>query len=587
MIKKFLLIILTFMISGAFFSVIVFADDSYEGKKVKPVIEHHFEGTDYLSWQKNGNCNIRTIRTPGSSENDGNFCLKVDARHTFWDGPQLKLDSSSNIISGQSYIFKIKIYQESGKAQNIDLILKSVLSNNDDSYITINTKIKKVSSGHWTELSGTVTIPNNCLESYLYLETSDSVFDYCIDDLTITKNTTYHDLIPSNINDNDTHSNERIIFTSSFEENIPEVWYSKDSCRLSVQNRDPDLRYTGFSSMKVTNRSSSSDGPSIDLSKIVENNIRYTISCWLYLPNNNSEKMILTLEWKNSKGEITRKSFATLNILPNKWTKISGSVLIPSDAVSPSVCISSLNNSIRSNSRFNFYVDFFSITTNLQQEADNTDPSENKINKIFYGFESDDNNVTGKDKAVLYRTKDKKHSGKYSAFVSERKTDQSGIIFNINNIEPEVKYNVSAWVSYDIIDNAIKNDHTFYLSVHYYYKDENSINDEINNIIIDSNRIQNNEAWISLSGDFKIPDGAHDISLIINTKKNDGDIVQRVSSEKNDLISFYVDDVKIENTDYISNRQLFLRVLIIIFLAVMITITIFMIIRGKKYSHKY
>ncbi len=562
-------------------TVRIFADELPEEKTVKPIIEHHFDNNNYLSWQKNGSCSMRTANDPADTTGEGNnYCLKIDTRHTFWSGPQLIIDSSSDIIPGQSYIFKIRIYQESGKSNKFELILRSTLSNNNDSYITINKKTQNVPSGYWTELSGTVTIPTNWIQSYLYIETSDSLIDYYIDDLTVTKNTVYHDLIPSNINDNDTNENEITVFTSSFENNISEVWYSKDSCKLLLQNQDPELRHTGHSSMKVTNRSSSSDGPVIDLSDIVEPNKRYTISCWLYLPNTYSEKMAMTLEWKNANGEITQKSFATLNILPNSWTKISGSVLIPSDAVSPTVCINSLNTSLKSNNRFTFYVDFFSITTSSVNGSATTADTEQKSNKITYDFENDDDSVSGKDKAVLFRTKDKKHSGKYSIFISERNTDQSGILFNIDNIAHEDVYNFSAWVSYDIIDSTIKNDHTFYLSVHYY------LNDEIINHTVDSNRIQNSESWINLSGQFAVPKDAYDVTLLINTKKTDNPSVQRVSSDKNDTVSFYVDDVSITNTDYISLKQIIFRGSIII-ISVLLIIVLFMIFKGFFHSHKY
>ena len=579
--KKIFILLLSVMISVFSPVVTVFADDPKETKTVKPVIEHHFDNNDYLSWQKNGSCSIRTAGDPTDiNEENRNYCLKIDMRHTFWSGPQLIIDSSSDIVPGQSYIFSIRIYQDSGKSNDFDLILRSTLSDNSDSYITINKKMKSVPSGFWTELNGTVTIPANWKKSNLYIETSDSLIDYYIDDLTVTKNTVYHDLFPSNINDSDSDENETTVFISSFENNIPEVWYSKDSCRLLLQNQDPELRHTGHSSMKVTNRSSSSDGPVIDISEIVETNKRYTISCWLYLPNTYSEKMAMTLEWQNTSGEISKKSFATLNILPNSWTKISGSVLIPSDALTPTVCINSLNTSLKSNSRFTFYVDFFSITTNSLTESVSDAVPEKKSKIITYDFESDDNSVSGKDKAVLFRTKDKKHSGKYSVFVSERKTDQSGILFNIDNISREKTYNFSAWVSYDIIDDTIKNDHTFYLSVHYY------INDDIINKNLDSNRIQNNESWINLSGQFNVPKDARDVTLIINTKKTDNPNVQRVSSEKNDLVSFYADDVKITGTDYISIKQIIFRVAVIIVLVSLI-IVLFMILKGCFHSRKY
>lgn len=579
--KKIFFLFLSFIIFGFFPAASIYADETREDIIGKPIIEHHFDNDDYLSWQKNGSCSIRTASDPADSgEENKNYCLKIDTRHTFWSGPQLLLDSSSKIIPGQSYIFNIRIYQASGKSNNFDLILRSTLSNNNDSYITINKKIKSVPSGYWTELSGTVTIPANWVKSFLYIETSDSLIDYYIDDLTITKNTVYHDLIPSNLNDNDPNENETTVYTSSFENNIPEVWYSKESCRLLLQNQDPELRHTGHSSMKVTNRSSSNDGPVIDISEIVKNSKRYTISCWLYLPNTNSEKMAMTLEWQNSNGEMIKKSFATLNILPNSWTKISGSVLIPSDATMPTVCINSLNTSLKSNNRFTFYVDFFSITTNSPDESLSDTASEKEADNITYDFENDDDSVSGKDKAVLFRTKDKKNSGKYSVFVSERKTDQSGILFKIDNIKREEVYNYSAWVSYDIIDNTIKNDHTFYLSVHYY------INDDIINHTVDRNRIQNNESWINLSGQFTVPKDARDVTLIINTKKTDNSNVQRVSLEKNDLVSFYVDDVKITNTDYVSIKQIIFRVSVIIVTISMI-IVLFMIFKGFFHSRKY
>lgn len=573
--KKFFIVLFTVILFGSFLPKNIFAENTEETAASVPEKVQTFENNDYLSWQKNGDCSLRTVRL-AKDDNPDNICLKVDMRRSFWSGPQF--NATKELKPGEMYILSIKIYQESGKSEGFDFILKSILSNKEESNTTINTEIKNVPSNRWTELSGPVIIPDKSVESYIYLETTSSNLTYCIDDFSYEKTSTlnskeYHDLLPSNIITN----NEEIIYVASFEDSIPEEWYSNESCRLLLQNSNRKLRYIGHSSMKITNRSSSGDGPVVNISDYVSSNVSYMISCGLYLPNTNSEKMAMTLEYQNSKRETSKLTFATHNIKPNCWTVLSGSVVIPPDTISASIIISSLNTSLKSNSRFNFYVDGFSITTSNAEKKYTENKEEKSADKICYDFEKDDQNISGKDSAVLFPTKDKHHSGKKSVLVSERKSDQSGIIFKMDSLKHNKDYVFSAWISYDIIDSTIKNDHTFFMSVQYYIGNELIYN------TIDSCRILNNASWFKLSGKYKIPENAHNISLVINTKEAYNATTQRVSFEKNDLTPFYIDDVNISNSDYLSSRNTIIRIVIGILSALSILV-VFMIIKGKLYS---
>lgn len=112
----------------------------------------------------------------------GNNSLSVTKRSATWHGIQLSL--AKYVISGNTYDFKVYVKQDTGSAATIDMGIQYKDASDATQYPTVDSS--SCTSGEWTELSGSFTVPETANEIALFLQCSSETADFYVDDLSIS-----------------------------------------------------------------------------------------------------------------------------------------------------------------------------------------------------------------------------------------------------------------------------------------------------------------------------------------------------------------------------------------------------------------
>ncbi len=113
----------------------------------------------------------------------GNNSLAVSKRSATWHGIQLPL--AKYVISGNTYDFKVYVKQDTGSAETIDMGIQYKDASDSTQYPSLAGS--SCTSGEWTELSGSFTVPETANEIALFLQCSTSeTADFYVDDLSIS-----------------------------------------------------------------------------------------------------------------------------------------------------------------------------------------------------------------------------------------------------------------------------------------------------------------------------------------------------------------------------------------------------------------
>ena len=114
----------------------------------------------------------------------GKSSLKVSGRQDNWQGACYSLDSST-FKAGSTYSFSSAVLQGSGKSEEMKLTLQYNDASGETKYSTIASE--NTNSGEWTKLENTsYTIPVGATDLLLYVESSDSLTDFYIDDVEVS-----------------------------------------------------------------------------------------------------------------------------------------------------------------------------------------------------------------------------------------------------------------------------------------------------------------------------------------------------------------------------------------------------------------
>lgn len=132
-------------------------------------------GTD--GWLERGSVNIAI---DSANYYSGSKSLKVSGRSDKWQGAAYELDSKT-YVPGQSYSFSSAVMQVSGAAENMCMTLQYTDADGETAYSSVASE--NVKSGIWTKLENTsYTIPVGAKDLLLYIETSDTITDFYIDE---------------------------------------------------------------------------------------------------------------------------------------------------------------------------------------------------------------------------------------------------------------------------------------------------------------------------------------------------------------------------------------------------------------------
>ena len=206
-------------------------------------------------------------------------------------------------------------------------------------------------------------------KSYNYDVNNDGVINVL--DLNVLKTYLFN---KPQINETTSEKEENLIFSDNFESNTINGWTSfGKNTKLSI---DTTRKHSGNSSLRISGREISWNGPSITLDEYTESNKIYHFSGWLYHESSNKESIYCTLRFTDSFGIDSYVGVATIDANPNEWTYFEGTVESPKDLSTTLFYFESPNETL------DFNIDDISLRTipyNLQNPVKKADPEREKL----------------------------------------------------------------------------------------------------------------------------------------------------------------------------------------------------------------
>ena len=326
---------------------------------------------------------------------------------------------------------------------------------------------------------------------------------------------------------------------------------------------DFDSKYSkhGAYSLLVKERSDSWAGPSLYTTDLLEAGHKYKFRAFARHEGTGTFKLNLVLKYNTTYNpEYQYDQIASIDMDDRGWNLIEAIYTIPSDALETTIYFEMPDKEI------NFALDKISIA-GQNESAYTTKASENQ--EYSFGFEEGVENWRIFGDALIDRSTNSSHTGRYSLYISEREDSESVPLLNITTmVKPSISYEYTAYAMFNARNYA--DNYNFRLLLRYTTSD-----DEEAEIVLDEKKLQKGN-WSRLTGEILLPEGAGNINLIIET---DG-TAENSSSSKITPIAFYIDDVKIIDSTIINQREasvLIIRILIIFF-SVLTSAVIIMIV---------
>lgn len=286
-----------------------------------------------------------------SASHSGNSSLRVTERSEAYHGPSITADSLFK--PEKTYSFTAWAYQKSDSMKTLMWTLRYVDSLGQSQFMQIAGA--DLESGVWTEMQGTVTIPEDSVAYLLYFECANATVDFCIDDITIT----------GDRNDNEERGLDKKGYLYSFDfESGNELWSPRGDNRLI---RTDEYSNTGTHSIYVTNRNRTWNGPTVNTNDI-KRGVSYFYSAYIMYNGEeyeDSHRFRMEIQY-NLNGEAIYQLITEKEISKNKWTRITGTYTLPEGAADVAFYIQTANleegQELTDNDLMSFYTDTVTIT---------------------------------------------------------------------------------------------------------------------------------------------------------------------------------------------------------------------------------
>lgn len=357
---------------------------------------------------------------------------------------------------------------------------------------------------------------------------------------------------------------ENILFSSDFEdENIDDWSAFGGSGVLSLYSAQS---HTGERSLKISGRTSTYNGPSINGDTMFTSGETYTFHSWVRQDTDSTKNVSWTMRYIDSLGGApTYAQIANADVEPGVWTEFSGTLTTPDDIVSFLIYFEC------SNAECDFLIDDVSIIGKSENENNTSSSTDDYL--YNFNFENSTESWLPRGDNRLIRTDEAAHHSSYSIYTTNRTRAWNGPSISVDDIKREVSYFYSAYVMYN--GSEYEDSHTFRIEIQYNL-DGNTIYS-----LITSKKVKKDE-WTRINGHFTVPENAKNVCFYVQTDNPpDG-----VSPDNNDLLSFYLDDVTVAESSVIHARTAKISLLILC-IAIPVAILIYAIaLKGIEHSQK-
>jgi diguanylate cyclase (GGDEF)-like protein len=286
------------------------------------------------------------LELDSSFSHSGDYSLKVTERSQSYHGPSFMADEYFR--PNKTYSFSAWIYQASTTQKTFSWTLKYVDSLGTAQFMQLAGG--EIPPNVWTEITGTVTMPEDSMNYLTYFECANASVEFNIDDVVIIGDKNDHE---------ETGTNKKGYLYSFDFETGNELWAPRGDNRLI---RTDEYSYTGDHSILVTNRNRTWNGPTVTIND-VKRGVSYFYSAYIMYTGDEYEDVHgfrMELQY-NLGGETTYQLITAKDVQKDKWTRITGTFTLPEDAADIAFYLQTRNiddgEEITDNDLLPFYTD--------------------------------------------------------------------------------------------------------------------------------------------------------------------------------------------------------------------------------------
>lgn len=346
-----------------------------ENTSLVEVINSTFD-EDTNGWWGSGDAQIERVTTSAGAY------LAVTGRTQNWNGPQTGLSGKIKVGKTYNTSVMVKFDGAEGETKKFNVTMggrKTSDPANEGEFITNYDRMTDqvdVVANTWTKISGTFTCPEGIVTDVnAYVEINDNTTSFAIDDFKITTQS-----------DGDTSGNTS--YSQSFEEGV-DGWAARGSAAVS---QDSSQKQEGNSSLIISGRTKTWEGPIKDLTSVLQKGESYHFSAYvMYNDENGLDSQTFNLQTEIKTGDSAEyKTIGSGVAKKGEWTKIEGDYTVPSSSTGFSIYVElpykdDTTTTIPASDKINFYLDNVTITKTVvaKKEYQNDIP---QLKDVFRGY---------------------------------------------------------------------------------------------------------------------------------------------------------------------------------------------------------
>ncbi len=347
---KFLAAVSAVIISSVCTAFPVYADDS-TGAEDNAIINDNFDDASAGKWAMFGGGKLEVVDTVAHS---GNNSIKASERKETYQGPSITCDSL--LVAGETYDFSGWVYHEGDVPTTMSWTARFIDTAGETTYAQI--KGLEVQPNEWTELTNSLTIPENAVNYAFYFECTDANAEFFVDDVTIKGKANDSPQAPTAEPD---YQSEYLYDFETDAEN----WSPRGD--LKIIHTD-EYSFTGTHSIYITNRNAVWNGPTLMITdKVRKGESYYYSASVMYNGEEYEDSHVMRLEVQYAiNGADSYNLIASGEVKKGKWTTLEGYYTIPAEAENISIYVQTDNiedgQELTNNDLMSFYVDNVKIT---------------------------------------------------------------------------------------------------------------------------------------------------------------------------------------------------------------------------------
>lgn len=403
------------------------------------LLNNTFEtGTDgWTSWGSS------SVSVSSGNAKTGTGSLKITGRSESWNGAGKTM--LGTLSAGKTYeISTWAMYEVGADEEEIKLQLKYKDTEGTDNYVSIATA--NAVKGEWVEISNVeYTVPEDAVEYTMYFETTDSLIDFYVDDVTIV---------------GEDSSGTIVVGEGKFDDDFETGrmgWSGRSSETVVIST---DEKHSGSQSLFVSDRTESWNGVTANKSNVLNAGDAYTFGAWVMFKGDSysgTQGFSINLQY-NQNGVDQYVEIAKATATKGNWTYIEGNSAIPADALGINIYIqTAYTSNPSSQDLLDFYIDDVSANP-LSQDIEKDIASLKDVYRDYFKI-----GTAAMNSEIAYKsTQDliKKHFNSIT-FGNELKPDsvldKSASISYMNSSGDQTNPQVSLTAAKALLDFADKN----------------------------------------------------------------------------------------------------------------------------------